>query len=259
MNEILDIFLNNPIIKAIILNPVWQTFGILAMCISILGYSQKDDKKTTKIFIWSSSLWMLHFYFMWTFSAMFSCMVWIVRLFLSLKYKRNKKIFLWIISATLVFWVMTYEWKLSLLPIIASCVSAYWFFFLERIRLRLFMFVSSLCWVIFSIWSFSIWGIISDSIVLIVLIVTMYKMIKQEWERIYFVDKVFSILSKPSPDIWRFVAIQDYIKMRHWWFKNKINSIKSKTKNYYNKINSIKIHLFKDKKFLKIEKEEFSI
>lgn len=242
----------NDFIAEILKNPLWQWLWILAMLISILWYAQKDDKKTIKIFMVSNFVWIAHFYFMWILSAMVSCIIAIARSFLSLKYKRNRRIFLWIIAAILVAWIITYEWKLSLLPIIASCISAYWFFFLERIRLRMFLFISSICWLTFSIWSFSIWWIISDSLVLIISIIVMYKMIKYEWEKVYFVDKIMSILRKPEPDVWRFTFLVDYFKMK------KI-SLKDKIKYYYKKADSIKIYFFKDKKFLKIEKEEFSI
>lgn len=242
----------NDFIAEILKNPLWQWLWILAMLISILWYAQKDDKKTIKIFMVSNFVWIAHFYFMWILSAMVSCIIAIARSFLSLKYKRNRRIFLWIIAAILVAWIITYEWKLSLLPIIASCISAYWFFFLERIRLRMFLFISSICWLTFSIWSFSIWWIISDSLVLIISIIVMYKMIKYEWEKVYFVDKIMSILRKPEPDVWRFTFLVDYFKMKK-------TSLKDKIKYYYKKADSIKIYFFKDKKFLKIEKEEFSI
>lgn len=242
----------NDFIAEILKNPLWQWLWILAMLISILWYAQKDDKKTIKIFMVSNFVWIAHFYFMWILSAMVSCIIAIARSFLSLKYKRNRRIFLWIIAAILVAWIITYEWKLSLLPIIASCISAYWFFFLERIRLRMFLFISSICWLTFSIWSFSIWWIISDSLVLIISIIVMYKMIKYEWEKVYFVDKIMYILRKPEPDVWRFTFLVDYFKMKK-------TSLKDKIKYYYKKADSIKIYFFKDKKFLKIEKEEFSI
>lgn len=249
----------NEFLAKILENPIWQWIWIIAMCISILWYAQKDDKTTIKVFIFSNIAWILHFLYMWIYSAMVSCVIAIARSFLSLKYKKNKKVFFWIIAAILVWWAITYEWKLSILPIIASCISAYWFFFLERIRLRMFLFVSSVCWLTFSIWTFSIWWIISDTIVQIVSIITMYKMIKHEWERVYFVDKIMNILRKPEQDIWRFTFLKDYFKMKNSWIKSKINLLKNKSKKYYNKANAIKIYIFKDKKFLKIEKEEFSI
>lgn len=243
----------NEFLTKIAENPIWQWIWIIAMCISIFWYAQKDDKTTIKVFIFSNIAWILHFYFMWIYSAMVSCFIAIARSFLSLRYKKNIKIFLWIIAAILVTWAITYEWKLSLLPIIASCISAYWFFFLERIRLRLFLFFSSLCRITFSIWSFSIWWIISDTIVQIVSIVTMYKMIKYEWEKLYFVDKIMNILKKPEPDVWRFIFIKDYIKIKNNWLKNKFNLIKQKIIYFYKKLNSIKIYLFKNKKILTIE------
>lgn len=249
-----EFLVSNPFVQAIQEKPIWQWLWIFAMGISIMWYMQKDDKKTIKIFIWSNLVRMAHFYFLWTFSAMASCLVAIARSFLSLKYKRNKKIFLWVIAAVLVFWIITYEWKLSILPIIASCLSAYWFFFFERIKFRLFMLISSICWLTFNIWTVSIWWIISESIVQGILIITMYKMIREEWERVYFVDKIMWILSKPKPDLWRFVTFYDYLKLKKWWFQNKITKFWWKIKSYYKKANSVKIYLFKKwKKFIEIE------
>lgn len=257
MNNILEKIIENPIVENFLLNPIWQWVWMIAMLFSILWYAQKDDKNVLRIFIVSNIAWMTHFFFMWTFSAMASCAVWVARSFLSLKYKRNKKIFLWVISATLVLWIMTFEGKLSILPIIASCVSAYWYFFFDRLKLRIFMFVSSLCWIIFSFWSFSIWWMITDSIVLVILIITMIKMIKEEWWKTYFRDKIFAILQRPKPDLWRFITIEDFIKMTHNSAKARFLNFKNIFKEKYKNLNSIKIYLFKDKKILKIEKELF--
>lgn len=229
MNEFVEKFLENPI---------WQGVWIIAMMISILWYAQKDDKKTIIIFIFSNIAWIIHFYFLWVFSAMVSCVVWIARSFLSLKYKRNKRIFMWLIAAILVLWAWTYEGHLSLLPIIASCLSAYWFFFLERIRLRVFLFISSICRLTFSIWNFSIWWIISDTIVQIVSIITMYRMIRYEWERLYFVDKIMNILQKPKPDLWRFIVFYDSVKLRHKTFKEKLKNFLKKEKEAIKEIKS---------------------
>lgn len=250
----------NEFLTKIVENPIWQWIWLIAMCVSIFWYAQKDDKKTIKIFILSNIVWILHFYYMWILAAMVTCIIWIIRSFLSLRYKKNKKIFYWIIASILVAWAFTYEWTLSLLPIIASCISAYWFFFLERIRLRLFLFISSICWLTFSIWTFSIWWIINDTIVQIVSIITMYKMIKYEWQRLQFVDRIMNIVRKPEPDLWRFTFISDYVKIKNYWIKNKIinfgKNAKNKIKKTYKKLDSTKIYLFKDKKLFKIEKEK---
>lgn len=252
MEILQDFLLNNVVTQEILKNPTWQISWIIAMFLSILWYTQKDDKKVIKVFMVSNVAWIIHFYFMWTFSAMIACVIAIARLLLSLKYKRNKKFFFGILAAILVSWVATYENHLSALPIIASMVSAYGFFFFERIKLRLFMLISSTCWLIFSFWEFSIWWMVSDSVVLIVLIYTLIKMIIEENGKSYFKDKIMAILRSPNPDLWRYVVFSDILRRRKVLLKDKI-------KYYYKKADSIKIYFFKDKKFLKIEKEEFSI
>lgn len=194
-------------------NPLWQTFWILAMLIAFSGLLQKDDKKTMKIIMFSMFFWMLHFYFMWVYAALVATFIWIIRILLSLKYKRNKRIFWAILAATIVWWLMTYENWYSILPIIWSSISAYWYFFFERIKLRFFMFVSSIFWFTFNISTWSIWWIINDFIIQIILIYVMYKMIIKEWKRVYVVEKVMSILQKSKPDFWRYIYIWDYIKI----------------------------------------------
>lgn len=244
-------------LEKLIENPIWQGIGIVAMLISFYWYTQRDDKKIIKIFIVSNVFWISHFYLIWVLSAAAVNLVWIFRLFLSLKYKKNIKMFFWIVIATIILWIVTYENELSILPIIWSCMSAYSYFFLEKLRLRMLIFLTSIVWFTFSYLSWSVWWAINEIIVQIILIFTMYKLVKYEWEKVYFVDKIFEIISRPKqrPDLWRLVFIYDYIKLRKWWFKNKLNNIWKKAKQYYKKVNSVKINIFKKgKKFIEIEK-----
>lgn len=231
-------------IETIMQNPLWQTFWFIAMAIAFMALLQKDDKKTLKIIIISMIFWVLHFYTMEVYSTLAATIIWIFRIFLSLKYKKNKRIFLWIVSATIVFWIITFENNYSILPIIGSIISAYWYFFFERIRLRLFMFVTSMFWFTFHISTWSMWWILNEIIVQLLLVIAMYKMIIEEWKRVYFVDKVMWILKKPKPDVGRYINIYDFIKIKH---KNFIQKIKSKFKK----------ELKKDIKIVKNEIEEY--
>lgn len=216
------------IIDIILQNPIWQILWFIAMAIAFMALIQKDDHKTLKIIIISMSFWAIHFYILWVYSAFTATIIWIFRTFLSLKYKKNKRIFLWIVSATIVFWIITYENSFSLLPIIWSIISAYWYFFFERIRLRFFMFVTSLFWFTFNISTWSLWWIINEILIQFLLIIAMYKMIIEEWKRVYFVDKIMSIIKKPKPDVDRYINIYDFIKLKN---KNIVQKIKSKLKN----------------------------
>lgn len=211
------------------------------MIIAFYWLVQKNDNKALKVIIVSSCFWALHFVFMWVYSAFAVTIIGIFRIFLSLKYKRNKRIFLAIISATLIFWIITYENTYSLIPIIWSCISAYWYFFFERIRLRFFMFTTSLFWFTFHLSTGSIWWIVNEVVVQTILIVAMYKMIHEEWKRVFFVDRVMDIIKTPHPDVGRFINIYDFIDLSKVSLKKRIfNKYKSFKLNIKNKIVRLK-------------------
>lgn len=228
-------------LEVIMLNPIGQLLWLIAMAIAFFALIQKDDQKTLQIIIISMSFWALHFYVMEVYSALVATIIWILRVFLSLKYKKNKRIFLWIVAATIVGWVMTFENNFSLLPIIWSIISAYGYFFFDRLRLRMFMFVTSIFWFTFNLSTWSLWGILNEILIQILLIITMYKMIHEEWKRVYFVDKIMSIIRRPktSIDVGRYINIYDILKIKRKsvftrmkkYAKNKKNNLKKILKN----------------------------
>lgn len=211
-------------------NTIAQAFWILAMLVAFIWLLQKDDKNTVKIIIISSFFWVIHFYLMWVYSAMAGSMIWILRLALSLKFKRNKFVFLWVLVAFTICWFMTYENKLSLLPIIGSSISAYWYFFLEKFRLRLLIFVSSVLRLTFSINAGSIWSIINEIITQLILIFVMYKIIREEHSKLYFIEKISSFFRRMIPDVDRYIVIYDYIRISK-------QLLKLKVKMFFYKIN----------------------
>ncbi|MDD2907633.1 MAG: YgjV family protein [Candidatus Gracilibacteria bacterium] len=238
------------IVDLILANPLGQFFGFTAMIIAFIGLIQKDDQKTLKIILISMIFWGIHFYTMQMYSALAVNIIGIIRLFLSLKYKRNKRIFLGVISVTIVLGFVTYDDIYSVLPIIGSCISAYGYFFFERIRLRVFMFISSLFRFTFCLNYGLIGGTINEVITQIILIVAMYKLIHEEGKRVYFVDRVISIISHPKPDIGRFIDIYDFIQMNKISLKERyLNSFKKYREKFIISMKSNK------EKFLKIIKK----
>jgi len=221
-----------PILDIFLENPIWQSLWIVAMLILLYWLTFKDDKKTVQIIMISLIFWIMHFVFMWIYSAAIVTVIWLIRLILSMRYKWNKKVFSWVIVAVLITWFYTYENYYSLLPMIAAIISAYWFFFLDKIKLRLFMYITSIFWFIFNMWNWLIWWIVNEIIAQIILLTAMYKMIHDEWKNVYIIDKVFSIFHKPKFDVWRYIYLYDYISISK-------RSIKDKIKIKFNKIKKI--------------------
>lgn len=226
------------IIELISANPIWQICAFIATGIAFYWLTQKDDKQTMKIIMFSAFFWILHWYFMEVYSAMIASTIWLVRIFLSMRYKKNKKVFSLIIITTLTLWIITYENPYSILPIMASMIWAYWYFFFERLKLRIFMFLSSLFWLTFNMNIWSIWWIINDIMVQVILLVAMYKIMKEEHRSIYILEKIFSKWNKARPDVGRYISIYDFISMKKIWFKSKI---KEKINNLKSKINRKKV------------------
>ena len=212
-------------IDIILQNPLWQWLWIIAMFIMFYWLSRKNDSEILKITMVSMCFWIAHFLTMEVYAWAAWSIVWLGRTFLSLKYKYNNKIFISIILLSLILWFITYDDYYSMLPIIWSCISSYWYFFFDKIKLRIFMAITSLFWFSYSIGNWLIWWIINEIIVQVILLISMYKMVHDEWRNISIIDKLIFKFKKPKVDIWRYISIYDYIHMKKNSFFKKIKWI----------------------------------
>lgn len=145
----------------------------------------------------------------------------ISRLFLSTRYKKSKKIFFGLLSANFAIWVFTYDGFISLFPLISSALWSYGFFFLERIKLRVLMMMTSLMWLVYNSVIGSISGIINETMVQLVLLFTIYRMMHIDGGMKYYSQKIADILWKRSrPDYDRYIFIRDNLA----WIRHKIGT-----------------------------------
>lgn len=158
-------------------NPSWQIVGFIAMFIIFYAFSVKDDTKLVKLMSISCVFWILHFFLMGNFWALIATSVGLLRLLLSLKYKGNMKVLLFIAILSLILGYMSYEGFISLIPICATLIASYAFFFLEKIPLRLLLQVTSLMWLYYHLQTWSISGVINEIVVQWTLILTIYRFI----------------------------------------------------------------------------------
>lgn len=198
------------------MNPVWQTFGLLWMLCVVSAFLQKDDHNVVKILILANIFWAIHFYFMWVYSWMWVAVIGVLRLIMSIKYKRNNKVFLWVLLMTFWLGMITYENIHSLFPVFASCLATYWFFYLEKIKLRLLLLVVSAFWFSFHYIHFSIWWVINESILQVVHLFTIYRiLVEQGTTRAYIQSLKDKIVRTPKIDYGRYLAVIDFIKMKN--------------------------------------------
>jgi len=201
-------------IEYILRDPFTQITGFLGMAVILTAYFQKDDHTVKKLMLLSSLFWGTHFYLLWVYSGLAATIIWVFRLWLSLKFQKNKYAFTSIVVLTFITWYFTYDGLFSLLPIITSLNGAYSFFYLEKIKLRIAMIVNSMTWLVYhvSIWSVS--GIMNESFTQIILWVTIYRMLHPEWWSHYYIGKIKGLLrNRNRPDYDRFIFVHDRLSL----------------------------------------------
>lgn len=209
-------------VSLFLLDPLAQWIGFIAMFIIFYAFSIKDDTKLIKVLCVSNIFWIAHFYFLGNFWALVATLVAMIRLFLSLRYKKHLWALLFVAFLSLFLWYISYEWYISLLPIIATILASYGFFYLEKTHLRILLLSVSSMWLYYHIQTGSISWIINEIVVQITLCLTIYRFIYekekysydlQTWKISWRKRFLLSIKRKPYAhkriDFWRFTFLRD--------------------------------------------------
>ena len=208
---ILDIL--NTFVEYVIRDPLTQITWFFGMFTILIGYFQKDDKEVKKYLLISAIFWGAHFYMLWVYSGLAAIIIWVARILLSLKFKKSKYAFLFIVISTIIIWFFTFEWIVSMLPIVASLTWAYSYFYLEKVKLRLVMIFNSWMYLVYNYFVGSISWVINEILVQVILGFTVYRMIHPQWWTRYYLAKLRGIIHRNYDDIDydRFIFIQEKI------------------------------------------------
>lgn len=214
-------------------NPIWQSFWFLWMWLLLYGFMQSDDTKTKKIICFASLAWMTHYFLMWLTVAAISAFIWLIRLILSLKFRKNIYVFFWVISVTSFYWFISYENPFWLIPIINSILWTIWFFFFEKIRFRIMALFISFSWLFYAINVWSLWGMINEVLLEFILIMVIIRMAWKEWHLHHYREKIQNILHKNHQvDMGELIVLKDRDKIikKHGYLWKAFHSF-SKKKN----------------------------
>jgi len=192
-------------------NPTGQSLGFVAMFILFYAFSLRDDKKVIKFLIISNFFWIAHFLLLDNQGAMYATIIAMIRLWLSLKYKWSVSAMIFVTIASVIAWAIAYSEPVSILPIVATVAASYWFFFLEKVELRMLMLLISSMWFVYHLETWSISGAINEVIVSTTLCITIYKFKYGEERRKYIRTSIRNILKKRPVrvDFWRFIYLKD--------------------------------------------------
>lgn len=202
------------IIQLFLLNPFAQTSWFIWMICVWIAFLFKDDLMTIKMLLIANIFWWLLYIWLESYAGVVSAMIWALRLLLSMKYKKNIKVFLFLVALITITWVMTYDSYYSLLPIIGSFIWAYSFFFYSWIGLRIWCLLISIIWLIYGLHIWSIWWVINEVVVEALILVTLYNYLWLNGYKLEIMSKVKSIMHPyRDVDYWHFTVVKDTDKI----------------------------------------------
>jgi hypothetical protein len=198
------------LIELFLLNPIAQTSGLIWMICVWIAFLYKDDLKTIKMLFIANIFWWILFIWLESYSGLVAVMISALRLYLSMKYKKNIKVFWFLIILIVITWILSYDSYYSLLPILWSLIWAYSFIYFSWIILRIWCLFISITWLMYGVCIWSIWWIINEFVVEILILITIYNYIWINGYKTIFISKIKSILH-PHMDIdfWRYTIVKD--------------------------------------------------
>lgn len=201
-------------IEYILRDPLTQASWFWGMIVVVIAMFQKDDYTVKKLMLLSAIFWGAHFYLLGVYSGLASIIIWVVRIILSCKFQRNNKAFIFIVLLTIIMAYLTVDSIVSFLPILTSLFGAYAYFFLEKVKLRLSMMLNSVIYLIYDVFIGSISGIANETMVIIILTFTIYRMLHPEgWSHIYVRKIKWFLWKRSRPDYDRFIFLHDKVSI----------------------------------------------
>lgn len=222
----------NSIISLFLANPVAQTIGFIAMICVWIAFLSKDDLKTIKMLFIANIFWWILFLLLESYAGLVATIISSIRLYLSIKYKKNVKVFWLIIMLIIIMWIITCNNYISLLPVLCSLIWTYSFFFFSNLTLRIWCLINSILRFIYHYYIWSIWWVINEIVVQILLLITIYNYIWINRYKIIFMSKIKSIFHPyRNIDYWKYLIIKDKDKI----YTRYSFSIREKLRNFITK------------------------
>ena len=159
-------------------------FWYAGLLILVIWMSIRDDIKSMKVVTIALVFWTCNYVLLWLDTAVIASMIWFARMYFSFHFKWSMPAFYFTAVLTLVFWIYTFEWIISSLPILASIFAIISFQLLSGIKMRWMLFLCSILRLVYMLHVQNIPWIINEMIMLCIIGTTIYKMYLLHWESI---------------------------------------------------------------------------
>lgn len=160
---------------------IWigQIVGFIAYAISVVSFTHKKDRNFLNYMLGAHVFWMVHFALINAFSGSLSQIVSLLRTG-SARFVENpaqrKMMLVPVLLGYIIVGYKAVHHPLDILPLLGSSVSAITMLLSSGIRMRIGSLFSSVCWLVYSIYSGSLPGTIQEITMSSVNLWTIYRM-----------------------------------------------------------------------------------
>lgn len=146
---------------------IGQGIGILAFFIGLTVFIQRDDRKLKYRLVTYASLISLHYFLLGATPAGLSALLNSIRTFTSIYFRRKILMYVFILL-TLALALPNIQHSMELLPVFGTTISTIAFFTTTKLKLRIIMWLSTVCWVVYNFWLGTIGGTLIETSFLII-------------------------------------------------------------------------------------------
>jgi len=153
---------------------IGQGIGILAFLIGLTVFIQRDDKKLKFRLVIYTAFMGLHFFLLGATPAGISASLNSVRTLVSIYFRKPVIMYIFI-ALTLTLTLPNIHHWMEFLPVVGTVMSTVAFFKFTQLKLRITMWLSTVCWVIYNCWIGTLGGMLIEASFLIINGIAIYR------------------------------------------------------------------------------------
>ncbi len=157
-----------------------QILGYVASAILLSGYAIKSDVKTKTVLIFSSVIFVIHFFLLGAFTASAVCAVNAMRNASSIFWHKSRSVFLVFVMLYICGAYLTYDRLVDILPTMAAIITCLGMFLLGGIKFRVLVIVATVLWIVHNVVVGSIGGTINAVVLFFIGVVTVWRLYKDD-------------------------------------------------------------------------------
>ena len=151
-----------------------QGIGLFAFLIGLTIFIQRDDKKLKIRLIIYTAFMGLHFFLLGATPAGISASLNAVRTLVSIYFRKSVIMYIFI-TLTLTLTLPNIHHSMEYLPVVATIMSTVAFFKFSQLKLRITMWLSTVCWVAYNFWIGTLGGMLIESSFLLINGIAIYR------------------------------------------------------------------------------------